>query len=78
MSGAYLTCDLQKLRYIPYPSMKQSIHESVQPRPPTDQIPHTLPEQTPVIALYPHHTQERFYQNNSAHTGDNQEKILST
>ena len=33
---------------------------------------------TPVIALYPHHTQERFYQNNSAHTGDNQEKILST
>ena len=58
--------------------MKQSIHESVPPRPLTDQTSHTLPEQTPAVALYLHRTQERSFQNSSAHTGDNQEKILST
>ena len=34
--GANLAYDLQKLRYTLYPSMKQSIHESVPPRPLTD------------------------------------------
>ena len=58
--------------------MKQSIHESVHLPLPTDQTFRTLPEQTPVVALYPHYTPERFFQSNSAHTGDNQEKILLT
>lgn len=78
MTGENLAYGLPKLKYTPDPSVKQSTHEPVLASPPPDQTSPSFPEQTPATAKYPRRKPVRFSQNNSARTGDNQEKNLLT